>query len=84
MLILNGGCVVVMVVVVVVVGLPNWFTDYVTFLHEPKQLFGPRDPITDVMNNLENLKYQDFRKATCYTICRNWEHQSAVITLAVN
>jgi hypothetical protein len=48
--------------------LPDWFTDYATFLDELKRLFGPRDPITDAMNSLENLRYRDSGKATRYTI----------------
>jgi hypothetical protein len=48
--------------------LPDWFTDYATFLDELKWLFGPRDLITDAMNSLENLRYWDSGKATRYTI----------------
>ena len=48
--------------------LPEWFTQYSSFLDELKCLFGPRDPITDAMNSLENLRFKDSRKATRYTI----------------
>ena len=48
--------------------LPKWFTRYSSFLDELKRLFGPRDPITDAMNSLENLRFKDSGKATCYTI----------------
>jgi hypothetical protein len=48
--------------------LPDWFTDYTVFQQELKRLFGPRDPITDAMSSLENLKYRDSGKATRYTI----------------
>ncbi len=48
--------------------LPEWFTDYTTFQQELKRLFGPRDPVTDAMTSLENLRYRDSGKATRYTI----------------
>ena len=48
--------------------LPEWFTNYVVFQQELKRLFGPRDPITDAMTSLENLRYRDSGKATRYTI----------------
>jgi len=48
--------------------LPEWFTDYTVFQQERKRLFGLRDPITDAMTSLENLRYRDSGKATCYTI----------------
>lgn len=48
--------------------LPEWFDDYTVFTQELKRLFGPRDPITDAMNSLENLRYRDSGKATRYTI----------------
>ena len=48
--------------------LPEWFADYSIFQQELKRLFGPRDPINDAMNSLENLRYRDSGKATRYTI----------------
>jgi len=48
--------------------LPEWFTDYSVFQQELKRLFGLRDLITDAMTSLENLRYRDSSKATCYTI----------------
>jgi hypothetical protein len=38
------------------------------FQQELKRLFGPRDPITDAMSSLENLRYRDSGKATRYNI----------------
>jgi hypothetical protein len=48
--------------------LPEWFIRYPTFLAELKRLFGPRDPVTDAMTSLENLKFKESGKATRYTI----------------
>jgi hypothetical protein len=48
--------------------LPEWFTRYTSFLTELKRLFGPRDPVTDAMNSLENLRFKDSGKANRYTI----------------
>jgi hypothetical protein len=48
--------------------LPAWFTSYQAFTQELQRLFGPRDPITDAMNSLENLKLKDSGKATRYII----------------
>jgi hypothetical protein len=48
--------------------LPEWFSSYSHFLAELKRLFGPRDPITDAMNSLENLRFKDTGKANRYTI----------------
>jgi len=47
---------------------PGWFKSYPEFLSELQRLFGPRDPVTDAMNSLENLRYKDSGKATRYTL----------------
>jgi hypothetical protein len=48
--------------------LPEWFIRYPSFLSELKRLFGPRDPVTDAMTSLENLRFKETGKATRYTI----------------
>jgi hypothetical protein len=47
---------------------PAWFRSFKSFTNELKRLFGPRDPVTDAMTALENLRYKDSTKATRYSV----------------
>jgi hypothetical protein len=47
---------------------PSWFSSYALFVAEIRTNFGPRDPVTDAMNALENLRYKDSSKAIRYNV----------------
>ena len=48
--------------------LPTWFASYPDFISELRRIFGPQDPVTDAIEALEALQYEDSTKAARYTV----------------